>query len=61
MPTHMTGATAGSASRLAGRLATDACPKWCIRSGAVESVAETESDTASARMRGSPAKTRRSP
>ena len=37
----MAGATAGSASRLAGRPASGTDPKWCASSGAVASVAAT--------------------
>ena len=49
MPSHMAGATAGSASRLAGSPASGTEPKWWASSGAVASVAATVIATPSAR------------
>ena len=39
MPSHIAGATAGSASRLASRVAVESVSKWKAISGAVASVA----------------------
>ena len=43
MPSHITGATAGSAARFAGSAASEARPKWNAIRGAVASVAATVS------------------
>ena len=54
MPSHMTGATTGAASRLAGSEASDTCSKWNARSGAVATVAATVIAVASATGSGRP-------
>ncbi len=48
IPSHMIGATAGAASRLAGSEASDTRPKWNASSGAVPSVAAVVMAPASA-------------
>ena len=53
VPIHITGATAGSASRLAGRPINGTAPKLWASSGAVASVAAMVSASASANGRGS--------
>ena len=51
IPSHMAGATAGSASRFAGRPASGTEPKWWASSGAVARVAATLMATPSASAR----------
>ena len=51
MPSHIAGATAGSASTFAGSAASGTEPKWWASSGAVASVAATVIATPSASAR----------
>ena len=56
IPSHMAGATAGSASRFAGSPATGTASKWCASSGAVARVAARVIAVPSARPRTSAAR-----
>ena len=59
IPSHMIGATAGAATRLAGSDASETCSKCSAISGAVPSVAATVIAAASATGAGQPAAERR--
>ena len=58
IPSHITGASAGTATRFAGSETTETVPKWSAISGAVASVAEIVSAAASASARRQPPRVR---